>query len=437
MPSNSYWPVSPEVGFTNDVIRDPNRFVGRVDLINDCIKALNTALGVIAIYGKRGVGKSSLVRQVQAMALGDYTVARNAGVFHNVPEHPRQFVTVYYACDSLIKDGQDLLQRLCNDTNDEDGLLRLVPNEGKQLVEFQRSKEVNAGADLKVVSWGTKGIESSKYVKTVPGDIVQTFRNYVSAIVSHQVKSRMKRDGLLIVLDEFDVIADKSHVGSLMKSLSTTEVKFGICGIGRDLADLVSDHASVERLLEEGALHVTPMPSSEAEEIITTAERLFEGRLKFDSAIKRRIAEISQGYPYFVQLLGRECVNQANQRGLDVVDETVFSRVMDDVREGRAFPTLERQYQRAIGNSEGRQFLLHLLAEQPEDRALYNEEAGKVLLKKVRKDAADLNVEFIDQLIPRLIDPAYGPVLMRASERQGVYEFVNPVLRLYVNLRRF
>jgi Cdc6-like AAA superfamily ATPase len=431
------WPVDPEIGFTNDVIRDPNRFVGRVDLINDCIKALNATLGVIAIYGKRGVGKSSLVRQLQAMALGDYTVARNAGVFHNVPESPRRYVTVYYACDSLIKEGTDLLQRLCNDTNEEDGLLRLVPNEGKELVEFQRSKEVNAGADLKVVNWGAKGIESSKYVRTVPGDIVQTFRNYVSAVVSHQVKNRMKRDGLLILLDEFDVIQDKSHIGSLMKSLSTPDVKFAVCGIGRDLADLVTDHASVERLIEEGALHVTPMPFGESEEIITRAERLFASRLTFEPSVTRKIAEISQGYPYFVQLLGRECVGQANQMGSIVVDEPIFAKVMDDVRGGRAFPTLERQYQRAIGNSEGRQLLLHLLADQPEDRALYNEEAGKVFLKKIRKDAADLDVQFVDQLIPRLVDSSFGPVLSRVSERQGVYEFVNPVLRLYVNLRQF
>lgn len=28
--------VDPEIGFTADVIRDPSRFVGRVDLIRDC-----------------------------------------------------------------------------------------------------------------------------------------------------------------------------------------------------------------------------------------------------------------------------------------------------------------------------------------------------------------------------------------------------------------
>ncbi len=37
--------------------------------------------------------------------------------------------------------------------------------------------------------------------------------------------------------------------------------------------------------------------------------------------------------------------------------------------------------------------------------------------------------------MPRLVEQKYGPVLARAYERQGIYEFVNPVLRLSVNLR--
>jgi hypothetical protein len=45
--------------------------------------------------------------------------------------------------------------------------------------------------------------------------------------------------------------------------LSSDEIKFGICGIGRDPSNLVEDHNSVERLLEEGAIHVKSMPDAE------------------------------------------------------------------------------------------------------------------------------------------------------------------------------
>lgn len=428
--------IDPEIGFTADVIRDPSRFVGRVDLIRDCISAVNSSTGLIAVYGKRGVGKSSLLRQLQQMALSEYTLAKRAGLSHQIPPKPRTYLTVYYSCDSLITNGEELLSRLCNDQSAEDSLLRLVPNDGKEIVEFTRSKEASAGADLKVVNWGTKGVESSKYARVVPNNIVQTFRNFVESIVVHQVKKRMKRDALLIILDEFDVIENKNGIGSLIKSLTTPEVKFAVCGIGRDLSDLIHDHASVERLLEQGVLPVKPMSLAESEGIIYRAAELFEGKLSFEPGIAPAIAELGQGYPYFVQLIGKQCVHEANVRGTNLVDRVVLDKVLDDLRTGRAFPTLESAYQRAIGNSPDRQMLLHLLAEQPTEQSLFSDEIGRIVLKASRQIAEELDVKFVDQLIPRLIEKKYGPVLERVPERQGTYEFVNPVLRQYIRLRK-
>jgi hypothetical protein len=430
-------PVDPEIGFTADVIRDSSRFVGRSTLIRDGINALNSATGLIAVYGKRGVGKSSFLRQLQQMALGDYTIAKKAGIAHLIPDRPRTYLTVFYSCDSLISDGKELLSRLCNDQGAEDSLLRLVPDDGKEVVEFTRSKEVSAGADLKVVNWGAKGIESTKYARVVPGDIVQTFRNFLDAIVTHQVKKRMGRDGLLIILDEFDVVANKHGIGSLIKSLSTPEVKFAVCGVGKDLNDLVADHASVARLIEQGVLPVKPMGQQESEEIVARAAELFKGAVRFSPEISFKIAELAQGYPYFVQLIGKQCVNEINFLNTDLVDETVMNKVIADLKAGRAFPTLEAAYQTAIGNSSDRQLLLHLLADQDTEASLFSDEVGRIVLKTARKDAEELDVQYVDQLMPRLIEKRYGPVLERVQERQGTYEFVDPVFRQYVRLREF
>jgi AAA ATPase domain len=175
--------LDPEDGFTAAEIRDARRFVGRSNLIRDCVKALNSPVGLLAVYGRRGVGKSSLLRQIQNMANGDYAIASKAGQYHLVPPKPRKYYTVYYTCDAIITDANSLLTRLCNDQHSEDGLLRLVPDKGKELVEFSRAEESSLGVDLKLVQWGDKGTDSSKYARVVPGDVVQTFRNFVESVV--------------------------------------------------------------------------------------------------------------------------------------------------------------------------------------------------------------------------------------------------------------
>jgi Cdc6-like AAA superfamily ATPase len=427
--------VNPEIGFTSDVIKDPHRFVGRADLIREAIDALNSSLGLIAIYGKRGVGKSSLMRQIQALASGNYELVRRAGLHHLLPSKPRRYYTVYYQCDSNIMNTNDLITRLCNDTNEEDGLLRLVPDKGKELVEFSRSTEGSVGLDLKVINWGGKGQEALKYTNAVPGDLIQTFRNFINSVETNN-KLFGKRDSLLILLDEFDVIRDKTGLGSLIKSLSSEKVKFGICGIGRDLSSLISDHASVGRLIEQGSIFVRPMSYEETSQIFTVATKLFSQKVTFAGQVVEQISELCDGYPYFAQLIGKSCVNEANSQGTNHIDQSILSAVTGKIRSGQAFPKLEAGYQKAIGESDDRAILLALLAEQQEDRTEYDAQLGQVFLSKTRPSAQELGVEYMDQLLPRLIEERYGPILVKIPDTRGSYEFTDPVFRAYVKLRR-
>jgi hypothetical protein len=61
---------------------------------------------------------------------------------------------------------------------------------------------------------------------------------------------------------------------------------------------------------------------------------------------------------------------------------------------------------------------------------------GKVILQKTRAAAQGLGIEYIDQLMPRLVEERYGPALVKSAEQRGVYEFADPVFRAYVKLRR-
>ena len=425
--------LDPEMGFTSSVIRDPNRFVGRSNLIGSAMRAVNASSGLIAVFGKRGVGKSSLMRQIQLMANGDYEIVTRAGLHHLIPEKPRTYYTVYYTCDSEISNSEDLLLRLCTDTDPEDGLLRLVPDKGKELIEFSRSISAETSTDLKLAKWGIKGGNAEKYAANLRADTFQTFRNFCSAIVESNNKIWRKRAGVLIFIDEFDVVKDKSGFGSLLKSLSSEKLKFAISGISDDLNDLIEDHQSVERLIEQGSAHVKPMTFEETKSIFETATFLFDNIVRFDENVVKNIFEISLGYPYFAQLIGKSCIEMANEAGTNEIDDHIFRRVLKKIRQGEAFPSLERKYQRAIGDSDGRALLLTLLAEE---KISIDEIDGGVSLKSIRATAQELEIEFVDQLVPRLIDKKYGPALVRKADQRGAYEFLDPVFRAYVRLRR-
>ena len=237
----------------------------------------------------------------------------------------------------MISNASDLLARLCNDTNAEDGLLRLVPDKGKTLVEF-KSKRGFAWYGSEDCELGNKGSRPSKYANAVAGDLVQTFRNFANSVVDHNNTMFSKRDGVLILLDEFDVIKDKSGLGSLIKSLSSDRIKFGICGIGQDLSSLIADHASVGRLIEQGAIFVSPMSYGETTEIFAVATKLFSGKVDFTTEVVEQISILSEGYPYFAHLIGKACVTEANFLGTNHIDSGVLSAVTDKIASGQAFP---------------------------------------------------------------------------------------------------
>ena len=123
---------------------------------------------------------------------------------------------------------------------------------------------------------------------------MQSFRNFVSGAVDANNRIWSKRDGILILLDEFDVIADKSGMGSLIKSLTSPDIKFGICGIGQILGALISDHRSVSRLIEQGAVHVSRMTPQETCSIFSTAQKLFDDIVSFHPNVIDRVVELSE-----------------------------------------------------------------------------------------------------------------------------------------------
>ena len=90
-------------------ITDPRRFAGRTALIEQAYLGLVSQGTNLAILGNRGVGKSSLARQLIHIATGKTELLKR----HGIP-HGRQldFLTLYYTCGNSITGTDHLLERL-------------------------------------------------------------------------------------------------------------------------------------------------------------------------------------------------------------------------------------------------------------------------------------------------------------------------------------
>lgn len=75
----------------------PKKFAGRYEAVKECYYALIAKGANIAIVGNRGIGKTSLARQVLHMASGDNSLLARLGLDSS---ERHDFVTMYLACQS-------------------------------------------------------------------------------------------------------------------------------------------------------------------------------------------------------------------------------------------------------------------------------------------------------------------------------------------------
>ena len=92
----------------------PQRFAGRHQAILDCFYALVTEGANIAIVGNRGIGKTSLARQLIHMGTGDNSLLSKIDC--DTSEH-YDFVAMYFACGGAVRNCDDLLDRLLTSTD--------------------------------------------------------------------------------------------------------------------------------------------------------------------------------------------------------------------------------------------------------------------------------------------------------------------------------
>ena len=88
---------------THEII-DPEHFIGRYEEIEESIISLATKGSFMAIFGIRGIGKSSIANQIKLIAEGDKTLVKKAQLERLLPRKGFDFMVHLIRCDSFVKD---------------------------------------------------------------------------------------------------------------------------------------------------------------------------------------------------------------------------------------------------------------------------------------------------------------------------------------------
>jgi len=397
-------------------IDDPQRFAGRRQAVSDCYYALVTAGANIAIVGNRGIGKTSLARQVLHMATGNNSLLHKLG---QQVSDCHDFFSMYFACGDAVQNCKDLLERLLTSANCLSDWIYDIPKARREIDAY--NPKFNVG----IVALGgekKRETESSPVISQHRIDLI--FTNVVREIVAQ----KLTKDGVLIVVDEFDRIGDPSGFASFLKSLATNvpTVKFCIVGVAQDIQQLMKEHESTDRLFAGSIVRLPPMQKEELSEIVRVAEREIDNFITFDDEATSRITSLAQGHPYMAHLIGKYALRYAFQQKVSVITATDIDTTLQGIAERGADPVLEGRYKKAVASSQQREIVLKALAAKvSQDGEVWTTDAYKVAL--------DQGVDNASQYVGQLVTEEYGAEIVKVRERY--YRFKDSLFHAYVNAR--
>ncbi|WP_072016293.1 ATP-binding protein [Leptolyngbya sp. KIOST-1] len=401
-------------------ITESERFAGRENAIRDTYYALISEGSNIAIVGNRGVGKTSLARQVINIGTGKAEILEKTGI---VFDEKLDFLSIYMACGRQISSTNELLERLLTSSSCLADWIYDIPNAKKIMINYSPKLSANVfgvGVEL----GGTKETETtaSPIISNHSVDVV--FTNIVEAIS----KEKLSKNGLLIVIDEFDQISDPTGFASFIKSLATNcpKVKFCIVGVAKDIQMLMKEHESSDRLFAGSIINMEPMNASELREIISNAERYIDDYIVFEEPAIEKIVSLAQGHPYMVHLIGKFSLRTAFQASKTSISYDDIEITLRDIAQRRADPVLEGKYRKAVASSPQRESVLRAMAQ-------VKDEHGEIWTTTAYKIASDMGVDNASQYVGHLASKEYGEELEKLRERY--YRFKDSLFHAYVLAR--
>ncbi|MHB1300412.1 MAG: metallophosphoesterase [Burkholderiales bacterium] len=366
-------------------ISDPERFSGRIQQIERGAELL-LARDHGFIHGTRGIGKSSLARQLALIASGKTDLL--TAIDSKLSSESFDYVTCFLTRDASIQNINQLLYRLLIDKS---GLAQW--NELLGLSEVG-TYELNGGLNTKLVSDFWYRVEMCSSLAT---------------------------QGVAIFIDEFELIEDQQGFASLIKA-NPAKCTFFITGIGKTEKDLVRDHESIERQLDTGKLEVPDMSESELRLIVANAQTCISNEIVFDGPAIDRLVRIVKGQPYLLHLIGKHSLLLAFKEKKAIITVSELDVALQQIAANRADRALEDRYLKAIGNSAQREIVLRVFASSPNEVVHTSHayaEAESLTVNNPSYWAADLQKE------------SFGSELEKVAEQY--YKMRDPLFRAYAS----
>jgi Cdc6-like AAA superfamily ATPase len=240
-------------------------------------------------------------------------------------------------------------------------------------------------------------------------------------------------DPTIIIIDELDRIADtetRVMLADTIKTLSDNAIRTTLIlvGVADSVDGLIGEHQSIERAIKQ-----VPMPRmSKAEllQIIDTGLEKTHG-LSVESQVRERIADYSQGLPFYTHLLAREaCVAAVNSGRTKIIMDDLEAAIKEAVyAQSETNLTL---YNKAVTAPRGIYFkpvlLACALAQKDEKGYFYATNVTEPLRAITNKN---YGIPVFAQHLKDFSE-SRGPILERDGRR---YRFSKPLMGPYVILR--
>jgi 3',5'-cyclic AMP phosphodiesterase CpdA len=366
-------------------ISDPQRFSGRKKQLEQGAELLLSS-DHIFIHGNRGIGKSSLARQLAIIASGQNDLLKSIG--SNLADECFDYVTCFFVRDSSVRNINQLLYRLLVD---ESALAQWSSLLGlDELGVYDLDGELNP-------------------------KLVSDFWHRVSKI------SELAQDGIAIFIDEFELIEDHSGFASLIKA-NPAKCIFVVTGIGKTEQELVRDHESIKRQLSTGTLRVPNMSEEELSIIISKAQEYLSNEITFDIGAVQNLVKLVSGHPYLLHLIGKETLKIAFSKKKASVSQELIDEALQNIVKNNIDTFLESRYLKVIGSSRNREKLLRIIALQKEEI---------VSAAAIYPEAEAQGIDTPPYWFGELQKEAYGSELEKVSDQY--YKITDPLFKAYIS----